>query len=98
MEVININNLPNANSADYTFKGLYRSIGPNTSAITINSLNPPNVMRLIDTTLISGAGPSISSTVAVLIKNYGILTATFSPDASVTFLFPASVNIDPAVN
>ncbi|MDU0206391.1 hypothetical protein ACYEXS_29995 [Paenibacillus sp. MAH-36] len=48
-------------------------------------------MRLIDTTLIGGAGPSISSTVAVF-------TATFSPDASVTFLFPASVNIDPAVN
>ncbi|WP_261304187.1 collagen-like protein [Paenibacillus andongensis] len=97
-EVININNLPNANSADYTFKGLYRSTGPNTSAITINSLDPPNVMRLIDTTLTSGAGPSISSTVAVLVKNYGVLTATFSPDATVTFLFPASVNIDPAVN
>jgi hypothetical protein len=76
----------------------FRSTGPNTSAITINSLDPPNMMRLIDTALISGAGPSISSTVAVLVKNYGVLTATFSPDATVTFLFPASVNIDPAVN
>lgn len=98
IEVININSLPNANSADYTFKGLYRSFGPNTSVFTINSLDPPNVLRLINTTLISTAGPSISSTVAVLVKNYGILTATFPADATVTYLFPGSVNIDPAVN
>jgi hypothetical protein len=97
VETIHINNLPNSNSADYTFKGLYRTFGP-TSTVIIDSLEPPNILRFINTTLISNVSPSIFSTVPVVVKNYGILTSTFTEDATVSFLFPISVNIDPAVN
>jgi hypothetical protein len=96
-EVINIVNLPGANSVNYTFKGLYRCQDPNTAVIAM-SPEPPGVLRLINTTLINGISPSISSPIAIEIKNYGIVTAAFTPDAAVTFLFPGSVNIDPAVN
>jgi hypothetical protein len=98
LEAIQINNLPFGNSADYTFKGLYRTFGPLTSTVIIDSPAPPNVLRFINTTLISNVPPSMISTVPVLVKNYGILTSTFSEDATVSFIFPSSVNIDPAVN
>jgi hypothetical protein len=98
VEAININNLPIGNSADYTFKGLYRTLGALTSTVIIDSPAPPNILRFINTTLISNVSPSISSTVLVLVKNYGIVTATFPADANVSFLFPGSVNIDPVVN
>lgn len=97
-DVININNLPNGNSADYTFKGLFRTFDATASVITINGLEPPNVLRLINATLISTAGSSIASPVLVLVKNYGIVTATIAPNGTVTFLFPLSVNINAAVN
>ena len=99
VETININNLAIGNSADYTFKGLYRTFGSLTSTVIIDSPAPPNVLRFINTTLISNnVQPSISSTVLAVVKNYGILTSTFPADANVSFLFPSSVNIDPAVN
>ncbi|MGO4546355.1 hypothetical protein AB4Z29_16295 [Paenibacillus sp. 2TAB23] len=97
VEVITITALSAGNSADYTFKGLYRCQDPNTSVIEIIP-EPPGVLRLINTILINGITPSISSPVAATINNYGIVTATFPPDGTVTFLFPASVNINPAVN
>lgn len=96
-EVITITDLTIGNSADYTFKGLFRCQDPNASVIEIIP-EPPSVLRLINSTLINGIAPSISSPVAATINNYGIVTATFPPDGTVTFLFPDSVNINSAVN
>ncbi|MBB3155403.1 hypothetical protein FHS16_005511 [Paenibacillus endophyticus] len=97
VEVIAITALTAGNTADYTFKGLFRCQDPNTSVIEIDP-EPPGVLRLINATLINGIAPSISSPVAATINNYGIVTAAFPPEGTVTFLFPASVNINPAVN
>jgi hypothetical protein len=96
-EVITIMDLPAGNSADYTFKGLFRCQDLNTSVIAINP-ERPNVLRLINTTLINGITPSISTPVNTPINNYGIVTATFPADNNVDFLFDSSVNIDSAVN
>lgn len=98
METININNLPIGNSADYTFKGLYRTIAPLTSTVVINSPAPPNVLRFIYATLISNVTPSISSAVAVLVKNYSVLISPFPADANVLFLSPGFVDDNTAVN
>ncbi|MBD2870595.1 hypothetical protein [Paenibacillus arenilitoris] len=87
-EVIAINDLPVDNPADYTFKGLYRCLDPATAVIAI-SAEPPDVLRLINGTLINGAEPSITSPVNVTINNYGIASLSFDPEGTVSFLLPA---------
>lgn len=62
-----------------------------TGAHTFNlfSTNAPEVIRLINTTLVTSEyTSSFTSNLVITVNNYGVLTETVTPDATVTFLFP----------